>query len=100
MKVYIAGKITGLERDSVVRKFESARNKLVGMGHDVFIPTVLPVYDNVSYTDYMRVCFAMIDICDAIYLLDDWKDSKGACKEYKYAQRKKKLCLNLTEGCL
>lgn len=33
----------------------------------------------------MRVCFAAIDICDAIYMLSNWADSKGAAAERAYA---------------
>ena len=85
MKVYIAGKITGLDRKSVLDKFEAARKELAAQGHSVFVPTVLPEYGDVPHEDYMHVCYAMIDICDAIYLLDDWQDSEGARDECQYA---------------
>lgn len=35
--------------------------------------------------DYMRICFAMIDTADAIYLLKDWRSSFGASIERNYA---------------
>lgn len=85
MKIYIAGKITGLPRAKAVAKFNAARRHLKAQGHDVFIPTVLPYYKSVPHEDYMHVCFGMIDICDAIYLLSDWHESRGATMERLYA---------------
>ena len=85
MKIYIAGKITGLPRAAIELKFEAAASALTAEGHDVFIPTVLPAYESVPHEDYMHICYAMIDICDAIFLLDDWQKSKGARMECQYA---------------
>ena len=85
MKVYIAGKITGLSREETVKKFEDAAKMLVAKGHEPFVPTVLPVYDDVPHEDYMHVCYAMIDICDEVFMLKDWQDSKGARLERQYA---------------
>lgn len=85
MKIYIAGKITGLPRDEVEAKFEAAQERLIAMGHSVFIPTILPEYADVSHEDYLHIDFAIIDICDAVYMLRDWQQSKGARKELQYA---------------
>lgn len=85
MKIYIAGKITGLPRMEVVSKFREAFVTLTSEGHTVFQPTVLPLYANVSHEDYMHVCFSMIDICDAVYMLSDWQRSVGARMERQYA---------------
>lgn len=85
MKIYIAGKITGLPRAAIALKFETVAAALTAEGHDVFIPTVLPAYESVPHEDYMHICYAMIDICDAIFLLDDWQKSKGARMECQYA---------------
>lgn len=85
MKVYVAGKISGLDRKSAGEKFASTAEKLKADGHEVFVPTVLPDYPNVPHEDYMHVCYAIIDICDAVYMLKDWQDSKGARLERNYA---------------
>ena len=90
MKIYIAGKITGEDEHDVKVKFGLARNKLLTEGHEVFIPTVLPIYNTVEHADYMHICFAMIDICDAVYMLNDWTQSAGAREEMQYAQDWKK----------
>lgn len=93
MKIYIAGKITGLPRAEIERKFNSAAEKLKSGGHEVFVPTVLPDYSSVPHEDYLHVCYAMIDICEAIYLLSDWQNSKGARMEFQYAADWKKKIL-------
>ena len=46
--------------------------------------------------DYMRICFAMIDTADAIYLLKDWCSCFGASIERSYAMYTGKSIL--TEG--
>lgn len=85
MKIYIAGKISGLNRSNVIQKFEAAQKSLSKKGHQVFIPCVLPAYEEVSHEDYLHICYAIIDVCDAVYMLSDWQQSKGARLEYEYA---------------
>ena len=90
MKVYIAGKITGEDRDSVEGKFSRASSMLKSDGHLPFNPSVLPDYPEVDHEDYMHICFAMIDVCHAIYMLKDWQTSAGARAELQYAAEWKK----------
>ena len=33
----------------------------------------------------MKICFAMIDVCDAVYLQINWQGSRGATLERNYA---------------
>lgn len=81
MKVYIAGPITGVE--DYYDNFESACAKLEGLGHKVMNPAHLP--EGFEWGEYMPICFAMIDACEIVVLLDGWKESKGACMEKDYA---------------
>ena len=85
MKIYVAGKITGLSRREVEGKFLATAETLRKEEHDVFLPSVLPLYESVPHEDYMHICYAMIDICDAVYMLSDWQQSKGARMELQYA---------------
>ena len=74
MKVYIAGKITG---DPGYRdKFAAAEIQLGGKGHTVLNPAELP--EGMAKADYMRICFAMIDVADAVIFLPDAAESAGA----------------------
>jgi len=90
MKVYIAGKITGLNNDKIFSKFYKSRKQLKNKGYTVMSPAVLVFNGGFEHEDYMHICFAMIDICDAVYMQKDWQKSKGARMELQYATDWKK----------
>ena len=82
MKIYIAGKITG---DPGYRdKFAAAEIQLGWQGHTVLNPAELP--SGMSREDYMRICFAMIDVADAVVFLPDAEESAGARLEMEYCE--------------
>ena len=81
MKIYIAGKIT--DNPDYMEQFAAAEFFLKQKGHFVMNPTILP--PGFEHHEYMKICFAMIDVCDGIYLLDNWRDSTGAKMELDYA---------------
>lgn len=85
-KIYISGKITG--DINYKEKFMNVKKKLEKQGHIVLNPVELP--DGMEYEDYMVVAFAMIDVSDKIYMLEDWKESSGAIRELYYAKSKRK----------
>ena len=89
MKIYIAGKITG-DPDYII-KFLKKEITLMKERHIVMNPAILP--KRFDYEDYMKICFAMVDVCDCIYLLSDWKDSKGAIREKEYAEKQGKIIM-------
>ena len=80
MKIYIAGKITG---DPKYRdRFREEAEKLEGLGHIALNPAELP--EGMSKAEYMRICFAMIDCADTVFLLPGWQGSPGARLEQAY----------------
>lgn len=81
MKIYIAGKITGL--DNYKEIFKAAEDELLAQGHQVMSPAYLG--SGFPYSAYMPICLSMIDACDAVYMLDNWTDSTGAKLERHYA---------------
>lgn len=82
MKIYIAGKISG--DPNYQQKFMKARQQMEEKGHIVISPAVLP--GGMTPGDYMKICFAMIDVVDAVAFLPDWKDSPGARLEWMYCK--------------
>lgn len=90
MKVYIAGKITGL--DNYKELFDAAEDKLKAQGDAVMNPSILP--DGFEHEEYMKICYSMIDVCDVIYMLSNWDDSKGATMERKHAIKNNKLIIH------
>lgn len=87
-KVYISGKITG---DTLYKaKFKTVAEYLNAGGYEVINPaeTVLPNSKLATCEDYMLVSFAFLNKADEIYMLNDWKQSPGACAEYGFATAK------------
>lgn len=73
MKIYIAGKITG---DPKYRdRFREEAERLEGLGHIVLNPAELP--EGMSKAEYMRICFAMIDCADTVFLLPIGRAAQG-----------------------
>lgn len=84
-KAYISGKMTGTE-DYGREKFSKARQILMGKGYEVFSPSDIGYVDGWDWSEYMRYDLAEMTKCDIVYMLDDWKDSKGATIEYEVAK--------------
>lgn len=89
--VFISGKITG---DPLYRKkFEHAQRKLEAAGFTVMSPAVLPS-SGFPHRSYMKISCAMLDACDAVYFLPDWKESEGAVYEFGRAVATGKEIIN------
>lgn len=84
MVVYIAGKVTGLPYDEVVAKFSKAEAEIKAKGYEVVNPMNLCPKD-MDWSECMKICIKALDDCDYIYLLPDWKKSRGARREFDYA---------------
>ena len=93
MKVYIAGKVTGLEKSEIFKKFYESGNQFKKDGHLVMSPAVLALNEGFEHEDYMHICYAMIDVCDAVYMQKDWQQSKGAIMELQYAKDWRRVIL-------
>ena len=84
MKVYISGKITG--DAGYKQKFKTAQNILESAGFEGFNPAEQEDTGK-SWAWDMRKDIKGLMECDAIFLLKDWEESKGARLEYYIAQQ-------------
>jgi len=88
MTVYISGAITGVSNYKDM--FAEVESMLLAQGYDVFNPaTVDAMADTTGWTwaDYMQYDLTALGRCNAIYMLSNWANSKGARIEKRYAKR-------------
>ena len=84
MRIYISGQITGTT--DYQKRFEKAEQLLNTAGYVAINPAkVNAQLPEVSHKDYMKTSLAMLDMCDAIFMLPGWQDSKGCEIEFEYA---------------
>lgn len=84
-KIYISGAITGVS--DYMEHFQAAENKLNAVGAMVFNPAAIGANmpEGTSYEEYMKIAFCLLDMCNTIYMLKGWEQSRGANREYGYA---------------
>lgn len=94
MNIYISGPITG--NPNYKEQFAVVADKLRGEGHQVLDPTVWTKEGlKLNYEDYMILDLAMVDVADAIFMLQGWQNSAGAKRELQRAKEAGKTVLNL-----
>ena len=95
--------MTGLSEEKIwdnFRKVETFLAKHACYGNEkveaVMNPAVtyaMQKYSAFSYEDWLHIDFAMLDACDCVALLPNWKDSMGAKREIAYAYKHgKEVC--------
>ncbi|NJM14034.1 MAG: DUF4406 domain-containing protein [Bacteroidales bacterium] len=86
-KVYISGKITGLLEPEAKQIFANAYNMLEGFGYQPVNPfDVAPFTHGWAYENYLVKGIEGLLQCQAIYMLHNWGNSKGARIEYAIAR--------------
>lgn len=99
-KVYISGQITGLDKREYKAFFKLAEDILRQFGYEPINPAALDETENTkhwSWHDYMKRDIKLLCGCDYIYLLPNWRNSKGAKFEYMVADMLQIPCLNLQD---
>lgn len=77
--IYISGKITGLDIDNAASIFKEAEQNLKSEFKNVINPMELVPYDDkLTWHDYMVKDIEALLKCDAIFMLKNWGQSKGA----------------------
>lgn len=92
MRIYISGGISGVE--NYREAFSKTHEELIKGGHDVVNPALYAdALPKLSYEEYMKVGLYFLSMCDAIYMLKGWENSRGANREYGYALAKDKIIM-------
>lgn len=85
-KIYVSGKMRGLP-DHGFALFNDASARLRAEGFEVFNPAENP--EQPSWEEYMKYDLANLVKCDFVYVLDNWRDSRGARIEVRLARELK-----------
>lgn len=95
-KIYISGKVSGLNYYYAYHKFAAADKYLSQMGYKVINPMCL-CHRDWSWLRCMIVCLWHLIPCLYIYMLDGWEYSRGARIEYRIAQLLNKKIIKQNE---
>lgn len=86
MRIYISGQITGLEIAVAEKNFADVAELLTTSGHEPINPmTLVPYHKDHTWHYYMAEDIKALLYCDAIIMLDNWTNSKGAKIEHGIA---------------
>jgi hypothetical protein len=80
-KIYISGKITGIENEAF-KLFAEAEKKLQAQGYETVNPMTLKHEHDKSWHSYMKEDIKALCECDQIFMLKNWQQSKGAIIEH------------------
>lgn len=88
MKIYIAGKITGLDYETAYDLFEVAENVIFKYGHVPLNPmTLVDQSEGREYFEYLlEAVKIMLFESEAVYMLPNWRQSDGAKVEHFMAE--------------
>lgn len=94
-RIYISGRMSGLTHEEWRKHFNDAELELILIHgyHPKCIVNparLIDVYEALDYSTYLNIDLCLVDGCEAIYMLKDWMQSKGARMEYCRARSKGK----------
>lgn len=92
MKAYISGRITGLELQEAEANFENASNLIESIGM-VAVNPLVGADQSKTWEQHMVRDIEMLMGCDAILMLNDWHESRGARIEKYIAEERGMLIL-------
>lgn len=85
MKVYISGMVTSLPIEEARENFSQAQETLEKYGFEVVNPLNNGLSPDDPWLAHMKVDIKLLMDCDAIYMLNNWEDSRGAKIEHDLA---------------
>lgn len=90
MLIYISGAITNDKHYR--RKFAKAEKKLKKRGWKVINPAKIgDALPDLTWGEYIDIDVSLIKLADMVYMLPDYKKSKGACIEREVARELGKI---------
>ena len=91
--IYIAGPYRGASEsavfDNIMRAREAAQ-RLWSLGWVVICPHLNSMFMTGQDNQFLKGDLEILSRCDAIFMLDGWKDSAGASLEYELAIEQQK----------
>ena len=85
-RVYISGKMTGLTEAEYFKKFEEAEEFLKRFKLEPINPSKHHMGEGLTYAQLMLLDLELLSTCGAIFMLDNWKTSKGAKVELAFGE--------------
>lgn len=89
-KLYISGRITGIKYPTAVRNFAHAQRYWERKGYKVVNPINL-CKQGWNWYICMAICLYHLLWCKYVYMLPNYKRSRGAMIEYKVAKKLGKI---------
>jgi nucleoside 2-deoxyribosyltransferase len=93
IRIYIAGKVTGTPIIETTHKFGAWQKAIEAMGFEAVNPLAVVNNWQTPWNEAMKLCIAELVKCDAVFLLDDWIESRGAMYEQRLAADLEIPCL-------
>lgn len=105
-RVYISGKMSGLERSVWREHFGLAEKHVRSLGYRTVNPARFPMarfpwlFKTLGYTATLLIDLWVLSRCDRIYLIPGWRDSRGAEIEsfFAYKLRIRRLPEDIKRG--
>lgn len=83
-KLFISGRVSGLKPDTVRKNFARVEKKYKAIGYEVINPTKL-CKKEWSWIRCMAVCLWNLAKCEYVYMIPNYKQSRGAKFELCFA---------------
>ncbi|WGU70656.1 DUF4406 domain-containing protein [Capnocytophaga canimorsus] len=93
MKIYISGKISGLDIEQAKRNFDNAEQLISAIGLTPVNPFKNGLTLSHSWEQHLLKDIENLMACDGILMLENWLDSKGARIENNIANEMGKVVL-------
>ena len=87
MKIYISGKISGTDLSETRKRFAAVAKATKRLGYEPVNPLENGLSEHDSWEAHMLKDIADLLHCNAIYMLQEWKESKGARIEHYIATK-------------